>query len=150
MEFGVVPVGERIHPNELNDRSQQSKMILSDILAVLVWLHEQHIIHRDVRWDNIVELNNHGYLINFGSTILTNSPKKRKYAGGYICCPPRILNSKRGLEEEYIPNKLTTTTHTFCWSTHLFSLPALQGLNHVGLNNLTAMKCRGCKVCGAN
>ncbi|KAF8241297.1 hypothetical protein K440DRAFT_630993 [Wilcoxina mikolae CBS 423.85] len=106
LEFGVVPVGERINPKELNDHSQQSKIILSDVLAALVWLHEQHIIHRDVRWDNIVEHNNHGYLIDFGSAVLANSPGKRKYAGGYICCPPRILNSKRGLEEEYTPSKI--------------------------------------------
>jgi len=99
-EYGMVPVGRPIDPKHLNNHSTLSHQILSDVLNALVWLHEHDIIHRDLRWDNLVEHEAHGYLIDLGSAVAAVPCTKQKYYGGYICCPPRIATH---INEFYIP-----------------------------------------------
>lgn len=95
-ELGTTPVGSPMDPltpaREVCD-------VLRDILDALRWLHGHNIIHRNVRWDNVVTIpsaaDGHpltGILIDFGESFrITPERKETVLRGGYLCCPPEII-----------------------------------------------------------
>jgi len=50
-ELTTSPVG---HPVSSKSKVSDVKAVLFDVLDALIWLHANDIIHRDVRWENIV------------------------------------------------------------------------------------------------
>lgn len=100
-ELAITPHGYPIKPR---DRSMKWSQILTDVLAALQWLHGKHIIHRDVRWDNIIWDANHAVLIDLGAAIefdpVSTSEEEVLYEGGYICCPRELIGR---LDEPYFP-----------------------------------------------
>lgn len=99
-EFGIMPVGEQVNPMELGESTAIT--ILEDVLAALVWLHAQNIIHRDVRIDNVVLHNCHARLIDFGAAIELPAAPDTPYWGGYLCCPPELIGD---FSRPYTPAK---------------------------------------------
>ncbi|KAA8903377.1 hypothetical protein FN846DRAFT_891144 [Sphaerosporella brunnea] len=102
LEYGMLPVGVPANPAELHRAPLLARCVLEDVLQALEWLHEQNIVHRDVRWDNIVVVNEcHGVLVDLGSAIeIRAGDQNVVYQGGFLCCPPRLL---RNGEKPYLP-----------------------------------------------
>ncbi|KAF8539197.1 hypothetical protein BDD12DRAFT_839034 [Trichophaea hybrida] len=102
-EFGMLPSGEPAKPALLNTNQALAQKVFREILSAISWLHEQHIVHRDIRWDNIVLHEDSAALIDFGTAIDVSNPSLNvTYEGGYICCPPRLLFG-RDLDAPYTP-----------------------------------------------
>ncbi|KAA8911930.1 hypothetical protein FN846DRAFT_904009 [Sphaerosporella brunnea] len=67
MEFGVTPCGRPVHLDHVRAIPSMAQKVLTQILDALLWLHSKEIIHREVRWDNIVLASvDDAYLIHFG------------------------------------------------------------------------------------
>ncbi|KAA8914156.1 hypothetical protein FN846DRAFT_886140 [Sphaerosporella brunnea] len=108
MEFGVTPCGQPVDLDRLRSLPSMAQKVLNDILDALLWLHSKDIIHRDVRWDNIVLSRvDQAYLIDFGCAV-TRTSKKIYYRGGYICCPPKLIGKLKNylyiasFEDDYL------------------------------------------------
>ncbi|KAA8896356.1 hypothetical protein FN846DRAFT_755887, partial [Sphaerosporella brunnea] len=70
LEYGMLPVGAPANPADLTRPPFLARRVLQDALQALEWLHEHKIVHRDVRWDNIVVVNQcRGVLVGLGSAI---------------------------------------------------------------------------------
>lgn len=122
-EMGILPYGVPIDPG-----SSVFKWpgILTDVLAALQWLHGNRIVHRDVRWDNVVYYVDHAVLIDLGASVyldqdpIDSDPEEtaesyitletadrafsamptsswQTYAGGLICCPQRVIGNFKDL-----------------------------------------------------
>lgn len=98
-EFGILPRGHPIHPS--NGKTDWAKVVV-DVLDALKWLHDIHIIHRDVRLDNIIWDTDHAVLIDLGAAVdmSHNADAPVSFIGGYVCCPPGIIGH---LETSYVP-----------------------------------------------
>lgn len=97
-EFGIVPVGHTLDRNNPGT-GPIIRRILENILTGIQWLHRQKIVHRDIRWDNIVIYHERAYLIDLGNSVV-HDDKPRLYAGGYICCPRDLIGD---MDKEYVP-----------------------------------------------
>lgn len=86
-EFAMLPRGLSISAS--NNRIPWPK-VLVDVIDALQWLHAQHIIHRDVRLDNIIWDINHAVFIDLGAAIDVTDLNEStvEFSGGYVCCPP--------------------------------------------------------------
>lgn len=89
-EFGMLPRGFAI---SASDSHIHWAKVLVDVIDALEWLHAQHIIHRDVRLDNIIWDRNHAVLIDLGAAIdVSNRGESNiQFCGGYVCCPPGLI-----------------------------------------------------------
>lgn len=100
-EFGIQPVGEPIRLDMFRT-AEEVHGCLEDILVALAWVHKHGLVHRDVRTDNIIVYKDYhqeakkgssfayrGLLIDFDRA--TEIDKESVYEGGYICCPPDLL-----------------------------------------------------------
>lgn len=88
-EFGVTPRGSPVNLHLI--QQLRARKVLDDILVALEWLHNHGIIHRDVRWDNIViDDSGKGILIDFGAAVVDDG-RMREYAGGIVCAPSRVI-----------------------------------------------------------
>lgn len=97
-ELAITPYGYSPKPGDL---MMDWRKILYDVLQALKWLHLQHIIHRDVRWDNIIWHNDHAVLIDLGASIYVPTAESRTiYDGGNICCPPALIGR---FNQVYLP-----------------------------------------------
>ncbi|KAF8539564.1 hypothetical protein BDD12DRAFT_923920 [Trichophaea hybrida] len=134
-EYAATSVGHLADPKYLNNHSSLSQQILTDVLTALIYLHENNIIHRDLRWDNIIEYEGHGYLIDLGSADPALPRIEQKYFGGYICCPARVAGSINTL---YKPEKADDyDAYVLLFNTLLF--PAwTRGYNSVRLEDSTS------------
>ncbi len=102
-EFGMEPVGEPALPSVFNSNQSLARDVCREILSAIIWLHERNIVHRDIRWDNIVLHEDSAVLIDFGTAIdIGKITCDVQYEGGYICCPPRLLCNLNAL---YRPQK---------------------------------------------
>ncbi|KAF8544147.1 hypothetical protein BDD12DRAFT_111850 [Trichophaea hybrida] len=134
-EYAATPVGRPADPKYLNNHSSLSQQILTDVLTALIYLHENNIIHRDLRWDNIVEYEGRGYLIDLGSAVPASPRIEQKYFGGYICCPPRIAGS---INTPYTPEK-ADDYHAYVLLVNTMLFPAsTRGFNSVRLEDPTS------------
>lgn len=99
-EFGMLPRGFSICAS---DNNIPWPKVLVDVIDALQWLHTQHIIHRDVRLDNIIWDVNHAVLIDLGAAIDVTDPNEFtvKFCGGYVCCPPGLIGH---LDTSYTPS----------------------------------------------
>lgn len=92
-ELAIAPYGEALQPGK--SPTADWNAALTDVLNALKWLHDHHIVHRDVRWDNVIWAGNRAVLIDLGASIhLPPSGLDRsvaRYNGGNICCPPRLI-----------------------------------------------------------
>lgn len=88
-EFGMVPYGVPINPcSDL----MPWPTILVNILDGLEWLHTHDIVHRDLRWDNIIWNTDHAVIINFGKALhLTTAPQEPQHHYSRYACVPRAL-----------------------------------------------------------
>ena len=89
-----------------------AKDTLIQIMNGLIWLHSKDIIRRDLRWANIIMDGTHAIIIDYGTALLV-PVLEVPYAGGYTCCPPRLLESSA----HYIPCK-ADDYHSFVLLTH--------------------------------
>lgn len=88
-EFGITPRGMPVNLHTIGQ--PRARKLLDDILVALEWLHNEKIIHRDVRWDNIVtDAAGNGILIDFGAAVIDNGCLQ-EYAGGIVCAPSRVI-----------------------------------------------------------
>lgn len=88
-EFAITPYGYRLKPG---DTVVPWRRVLQDVLEALKWLHAHEIIHRDVRWDNIIWDRDHAVLIDLGAAIhIADLRAPVQYQGGNICCPPALI-----------------------------------------------------------
>lgn len=103
-EFAISPYGYPLSPRE--HKVNWGKALL-DVLEALKWLHDHGIIHRDVRWDNIIWDKDHAVLIDLGSAIQITSDEYLAgaewvtYDGGYICCPQEVIGD---FLQPYVPS----------------------------------------------
>lgn len=99
-EFGMLPRGFAI---SASDSHIHWPKVLVDVIDALQWLHAQHIIHRDVRLDNIIWDTNHAVLIDLGAAIdVTEQTESNiQFCGGYVCCPPELIGH---LNTSYTPS----------------------------------------------
>lgn len=98
-EFGITPRGAPSIPGHKNI---PWPTVLENVLAALKWLHDHHVIHCDVRWDNVVIFGDRAVLVDLGASIRFD-PDKPEYAiydGGYICCPRELIGD---FTKPYIP-----------------------------------------------
>lgn len=65
-ELGILPYGTAIDPG---NSMFKWPGILTDVLAALEWLHEHQIVHRDVRWDNVIYYQDRAILIDLGAAV---------------------------------------------------------------------------------
>lgn len=97
-EFGITPLGA---PCDIYSMKQPlACTVLLEILSALEWLHGNRIIHRDVRWDNIVVVGGRGVLIDFGAAIL-NDGRMHEFEGGIVCAPSRVIGQ---FDRQYKPS----------------------------------------------
>lgn len=113
-EFGILPVGTPLHPEQRRD---DWPSILNNVLSALEWIHSHDIVHRDVRWSNIVHYVDHAVLVDFGESVDMRPDllgdtsdldpaesrrllRRQVYSGGLISCPPRLLGL---LDHKYTP-----------------------------------------------
>lgn len=102
-EFGISPYGYPLTPGE---HKIDWREVLLNVLDALKWLHGHGIIHRDVRWDNVIWDKNHAVLIDVGSAIRITSDEYLAaaewvtYDGGYICCPQEVIGD---FHQPYVP-----------------------------------------------
>lgn len=100
-EFGISPCGYCLKPGE---QMMKWDVILCNILDALEWLHGHNIIHRDVRWDNVIWDLDHAVLIDLGSAAHVDpadrDEPKFMYRGGYLCCPRDLIGN---FDDEYTP-----------------------------------------------
>lgn len=111
-ELGILPYGSAIDPG--NSIFKWSP-ILKDVLSALEWLHNQRIVHRDVRWDNVIYHEDRAILIDLGAAVFLDSSNDdddsqwvaqlsednetedfsgwQFYSGGLICCPERVIGN---------------------------------------------------------
>ncbi|TFK64040.1 hypothetical protein BDN72DRAFT_287559 [Pluteus cervinus] len=90
LEFSFTPVGEGLSPLKVNAMPGSLPSIMDGICDGLNFIHSQDIIHRDIRWDNIILVDkNRPVIIDFNSATTANVPVH--FSGGYICCPPEVL-----------------------------------------------------------
>lgn len=88
-EFAMQPLGQSLDLQTLSQA--RARKILREILGSLKWLHDRQIIHRDVRWDNIVvPLGGGAVLIDFGAAVIDDG-STRDYSGGIVCAPVRVI-----------------------------------------------------------
>jgi hypothetical protein len=102
-ELATLPVGSS-PTNSLVARAltpDDMSTVLLDILDAIIWLHQHNIIHRDIRWDNVIVSKNRGFLIDLGSA--TAAGEAATFAGGWVCCPPELLAGGLNGETEYTP-----------------------------------------------
>lgn len=97
-EFGMLPRG---HPILVSDGGMDWGKVVIDVLDALKWLHDHHIVHRDVRLDNIIWDVTHAVLIDLGTAIdISGKRTPIEYHGGYVCCPPSVIGKFDNL---YLP-----------------------------------------------
>lgn len=88
-EFATAPWGYTPKPG---DTLMNWRLLLSGVLDALKWLHKQRIIHRDVRWDNVICYNDRAVLIDLGASVFVpDETFTTIYGGGNICCPPALI-----------------------------------------------------------
>lgn len=88
-EFAMTPRGYSLDLHTL--KQTEARSILREILSAIQWLHGKRIIHRDIRWDNIVvPAAGHAVLIDFGAAVLDDG-SLRDYEGGIVCAPTRVI-----------------------------------------------------------
>lgn len=97
-EFGITPLGQPCNIFTMNQ--PLAFTILNDILTALQWLHTNKIIHRDVRWDNIVVVGGRGVLIDFGAAI-SHDGRLHDFQGGIVCAPSRVIGQ---FDRQYLPS----------------------------------------------
>ncbi|RPB23557.1 hypothetical protein L211DRAFT_838406 [Terfezia boudieri ATCC MYA-4762] len=95
-EFAIQPVG-RAFRLEAFRNTRELRAALRDIVCALEWVHKHNLVHRDVRTDNLVLVQDHtdsarsihAVLIDFDRSAKIGQPTT--YEGGYICCPEELL-----------------------------------------------------------
>lgn len=88
-ELAITPFGYSPKPG---DAIMDWRKILDGVLEALKWLHRKQIIHRDVRWDNIIWHEDHAVLIDLGASVYVPTAEFMTiYDGGNICCPPALI-----------------------------------------------------------
>lgn len=89
-EFGMIPYGVPIKPGS---DVMSWPTILENILDGLHWLHDHDIIHRDLRWDNIIWCTDHAVIIDYGEALhlATAMQEPQLYSGGYACVPRALI-----------------------------------------------------------
>lgn len=97
-EFGITPLGQPC--NIFTIKQPLACTVLRDILTALKWLHSERIIHRDVRWDNIVVSGGRGILIDFGAAIVHDG-RMHDFEGGIVCAPSRVIGQ---FSRQYLPS----------------------------------------------
>lgn len=114
-ELGIAPVGKSIDLRGISDPYTLDN-ILTDVLHGITWLHNNGIIHRDIRRDNIIVVFEggggrtllRGKIIDFGAAISLEPGKidhlEQDYVGGYICCPRELIGDIR---TPYTPPSVT-------------------------------------------
>jgi serine/threonine protein kinase len=109
-EIGIMPVGVPFRMRQL-DTQAKTRSCLQDILSALKWIHDRGIVHRDVRLDNLVLIPKssitigekkykapsgsdrpRAVLIDFDRATALNDKKEILFEGGYVCCPPTLLD----------------------------------------------------------
>lgn len=108
-ELAITPFGAPLNPESIPIADWYPA--LNDALNALKWLHDNHIIHRDVRWYNIIWEKDHAVLIDLGASVKLTSPHMslKNYKGGNICCPPRLIGE---FEHEYTRSRRMTATRS--------------------------------------
>ncbi|KAA8914055.1 hypothetical protein FN846DRAFT_1013820 [Sphaerosporella brunnea] len=101
LEYAMLPVAEPVDTLQLNNNGLMARTVTTDVLSAMTWLHERSIVHRDIRWDNILLHDGHGLLVDFGSAVFLPTPPV-SYQGGFDCCPPRVLPV---IDQPYTPAK---------------------------------------------
>jgi hypothetical protein len=104
-ELGILPIGEPVLPGE---PAAVSRKIVRGMIDGLRYLHDQGIIHRDIRLSNLIlkrEKNDVNVVIidyetAFDSKRIYSTGNEVVYSGGYICWPRRLLQSR---DQPYIP-----------------------------------------------
>ena len=72
LEFA--PVGYKAIPKN----EDELRNAIRDVLNVVISLHENMIVHRDIRWENIIKLTNDGWiLIDFEEAAPIGGGKRR-------------------------------------------------------------------------
>lgn len=136
-EFGILPVGTPLHPEQ---QRNDWPCILGNVLSALEWIHSNNIVHRDVRWSNIVHYVDHAVLVDFGEAIelrpdqpenVSDDPldpmethrqiRRQIYCGGLLCCPPRMLGL---LSRKYKPQP-ADDLHAFVLLANMLLWPKL-------------------------
>lgn len=99
-ELAITPYGYSLKPG---DALMDWRKILEGVLSAIKWLHSKKIIHRDVRWDNIIWHNDHAVLIDLGASVyVPDNEATTIYDGGNICCPPGIIGK---FNQVYLPSR---------------------------------------------
>ncbi|KAF8248565.1 hypothetical protein K440DRAFT_642153 [Wilcoxina mikolae CBS 423.85] len=141
LEFGIMPVGEPLGMSRIATH-QDARDCMGDVLDALQWIHERGIVHRDLRADNLIIVSplaevrlakKSGYgksgfkefsgrskvvLIDFDRA--TSLGEKVIFEGGYICCPPSLLDevartqelARAGSDSPSPTNRYSTMTET--------------------------------------
>jgi len=98
-ELGIVPVGR---PIDFRQSADTSREIVEGVIEGLRYLHQQGIVHRDIRPSNLVLDDSNNLVIIDFETALSISEKEVEFFGGFTCWPKRVLESD---VEIYVPCK---------------------------------------------
>jgi predicted Ser/Thr protein kinase len=91
-QYGITPLGRVIN---FRQSGRISRRIVEGLLDGLEYLHGQGIVHRDIRPSNLVlDKVDNVIIIDYETAETIPSPREVEYFGGYICWPPRLLESE--------------------------------------------------------
>jgi serine/threonine protein kinase len=115
-QFAITPVGRNITTKE---PASVSRSLISGLLDGLEWLHDHHIIHRDIRLSNVIINNgNQAVIIDFQTAIDLRLAEDIIYLGGRICWPRHLLASK-DKNKRYRPAKTDDLHAVILFTMHL-------------------------------
>ena len=112
-EFGMLPSGEA---ELLGSNQDLVRKVCNEILSATSWVHKQHFVHRDIRWDNIVLHHGSAVLIDVGSAIsVADPPSEVEYYGDVYAVPPGSSSAATSMHRTR-QGSMMITMHISCSS----------------------------------
>jgi len=90
-ELGIVPKGQPLDRLDGLQTAQMMQRVVVGLVDGLKYLHEQGIVHRDIRPSNLIIHDMDVVIVDFETAVKFDGGNEVDYRGGCICWPMRLL-----------------------------------------------------------